>query len=568
MYDIINQQPFDDESVYVLGHRNPDNDAICSAIGMACYKNMESNSEHFRPCIIDSINPQSHYILETYYTKTTSPYSQKPSIISDLYFRVKDAMVTDFSPLDADMFLKESLEFLSTTQSTSAPVLNGDTFLGNFSIAGKNNINFLNFNVEHLVGLLISVDDIINRFKKNLLTPVKQLNVDAGTQIFVDSANSHNIPRSCNVVISAGNDNHLAEIVEQLQPAVLIVCQRNAPPSSAVIKQANRHQTGIIDVPYTIFTVCNLLSGTVRISNFVDKDCEVLYEMDLLQDKIDVITEAHHPLPVLNNQRELVGIISSKNLLSPTRKHVILTDHSEISQSVPGLQDCNIKEVVDHHRLGDIQTLYPIEIMASPVGACSTLVAAKFRKSNLMPPTEVAALLLSAILTDTLLFNSPTTTKTDIEIADWLSNICGLDINEFGMEILKKNDFLNRYVNQSESIKNLIDHDFKEFWHNDIRFGISQIETVNAKHLNEIQPEIYDALEEKRKQGYLFCLFVVTDLLKNQSYIFMSHDTNWLKDVFGNDSEPYLTLKNVMSRKLQIVPPILNYLHLTQRKTG
>ena len=461
--DITSDKPFVETTVYVIGHRNPDNDAVCAAIGLACLRNMQEQIDIYRPCCIKSISEQTQFVLENYFREPSTPYAEKPSIISNFHFRVKDAMQSQVLTLKHDMFLKEALEFFMVKELITAPVVKGQKFLGLFSLRSKKSPFFVRLNVEHLLGFLMSFEDILTRFESHILTPASHTKIEIGSKICIDPGHDEFLVPCDDVVISGGSDERLLRIIVKMQPRILIICQRGPPPNEKILKIARAKRVGLIDLPYSIFATCDLLMGSVRIEHLIDTECTTLYTEDLLKDVRDQIKNSRFPMPVLNNDCEIAGIISHKDIISPKRKPIILVDHSEIDQAAEGIEDCEIKQIVDHHRLGNVETDYPIDILARPVGSSSTLVATKYRDCDLAPPNDVAAVMLSSILSDTLILTSPTTTDDDRVMAAWLSELCKLEIEKFGLEVLEKNDLFSRFNKNLVEIDDLINHDFKIF---------------------------------------------------------------------------------------------------------
>ena len=562
--DIINHKPFQANTVYVIGHRNPDNDAVCSSIGLACLRNMLEQTDIYRPCCIESTSPQTQFVLENYFSEPSTPYATKPSIVSNLSFRVKDAMQPDVLTLEHDVFLKEALEFLMVKDLITAPVVKGRKFLGLFSLRSKKSPYFVRLNVEHLLGFLLSIEDILARFEANLLVPTSNVDVEIGSKICIDPGHDDFLQPSDDVVISGASDNRLLQIIAKMRPRILIVAQRGPPPNDMVLKEAEKKGVGLIDLPYSIFSTCDLLMGSVRIEHLIDKQWTTLYAEDFLEDVRDQIKNSRYPMPVLDSDCEIAGIISHKDIIAPKRKPIILVDHSEISQAVEGIEDCEIKQIVDHHRLGNVETDYPIDIFARPVGSSSTLVAMKFKEHELTPPQDVAAVMLSSILSDTLILSSPTTTSDDRDMADWLSELSNLEIEEFGLAVLEKNDLFARFTKKTIDVNELINHDFKKFKIKNIAFGISQVETVCPKLVTPYPGQLQTALNQTENGKIVFAILMVTDVLKKNTYLFRSNNGKpYVDPLFGEPQNTYVLLENIVSRKLQIVPQLLKFIRLS-----
>ena len=241
-------------------------------------------------------------------------------------------------------------------------------------------------------------------------------------------------------------------------------------------------------------------------------------------------------------------------------------DHSEVSQAVPGLEDCDIIEVIDHHRLGDIESMFPIDILAKPVGSTSTLVAKRYQEHAIIPPADVAAVMLSSIISDTLLFRSPTTTSLDHSMSEWLAELAQLNVNDFGMQVLAKNDLFVRFIDNRMTIDELISHDFKIFSLKEVRFGVGQVETVDLSPAADFSKVILDGLDKVQEKDLCFVILVLTNVLTQVSYLFCSMiNREYVQDAFGDFEYPYLVLDKIVSRKLQIVPPLMEAIRCKQQ---
>jgi manganese-dependent inorganic pyrophosphatase len=322
------------------------------------------------------------------------------------------------------------------------------------------------------------------------------------------------------------------------------------PVDPLVVERARSRQISVISVPHHSYRTVQLINMCVPIERVMRKDPPSCSADDLIEDVRTTLTNVR-TLPVLDADDRVVGVVTRTDILRPMRRRVILVDHNERSQSVPGIETAEIVGIVDHHRVADVQTILPPLMRVEPLGACSTLVAKLFGEAGIGIPPSIAGLLAGGIVADTLLFRSPTVTAEDRRAAFDLARIAGIDVEELGAAILDiASDVSGRTAEE------LIATDFKEFHVNGVRFGVAVIETTNAAALANRQSELRDALAQKRAAGFWSVLLVVTDVFHERTVVLIAGHPDRIAEAFRVPlyDDYFLDLPGVYSRKKQVVP--------------
>ncbi|MBI3968543.1 MAG: putative manganese-dependent inorganic diphosphatase, partial [Chloroflexi bacterium] len=332
-----------------------------------------------------------------------------------------------------------------------------------------------------------------------------------------------------------------------------IVVTGDLPVKAEILELARRRGVTVISVPYDTYNTVRRIHLSLPISYLMRHDVTSCDLEDLVDDVRPLFQRAR-AVPVLDDDGRVVGVITRADLVRPVRRRVALVDHNERGQSVRGIEQAEIVAVVDHHRIADVQTSIPPIMRVEPLGACSTLIAKLYAESGATMSPNVAGILLSGILTDTLLFRSPTTTDEDRRIAAQLAHRAGVDLVELGQAILAEASNL-----AGRRPEDLLGMDFKEFTFDGARFGVSVIETANADVLTPRHDDLYEALRRLRdQQSYASVLLAVIDITKEQTSILVDGHAETIAESFGVRLQDgrWIKLPGVYSRKKQIVPTL------------
>ena len=533
--------------VYVIGHRNPDTDSICSAIGYAHLK--QARGVNAVPARCGKVNNETKYALE--YFKV-----EQPLLLTDLYPRVKDVALECKTVVRQHDTLRHLGEVMRKSELQSVPVTdsNGE-LVGIVTVGDLAKRYFLELGLQSLVDLRVRYRDIIQTVDAKVLVSGDENSLIEGNIIIASGSafSTVSILNKKDIVIVG--DRSADTLLKFLACGVstLIVTQ-NSRIDAEVLEDAQKRGVFVLLTPYDAYTVGRLINQCVPIRRIMKANPVCFRPMDLLSDIKGVMDEhRYRSYPVVENGK-LVGLVTSDEIMLPDREKVILVDHNERGQAVEGIEDAKIIEIIDHHRLGGVQTSEPIYIHQEPVGCTCTIVANMHWHQDVEIPPSIAGLLLSAIISDTVLFKSPTCTPYDKMTAERLADIAGVDLKEYGLAMLRAGAGIGNKT-PAEIAKN----DLKEFKIGDYRIIVSQISVMDPKEILNIEGQLIDFMKENcEREGFDMHLLMATDILEEATFLLYAGSPKTLiGEAFKKDaSGTHVYLPGVMSRKKQIIPPL------------
>ena len=533
--------------IYVIGHRNPDTDSICSAIGYAHLK--QALGVNAVPARCGKINNETKYALE--YFKM-----EQPLLLADLYPRVKDVALECKVVVRQHDTLRRLGEVMRKSELQSVPVTdsNGD-LVGIVSVSDLAKRYFLELGLQSLVDMRVRYRDIIQATESKVLVAGDENEfIEGSIKIAAGSVETTLNSLKPKDIVLVG-DRSVTTLRKILNSGIscMIVTGGCRVAAEALAEAANL-KIFVLATPYDTYTVGRLLNQCVPIRRIMHSQPVCFRPMDLLSDIKGVMDEHRfRSYPVVENNK-LVGIVSSDEIMLPEREKIILVDHNERGQAVEGIEDAKIVEIIDHHRLGGIQTSEPIYIRQEPVGCTCTIVANLHWDNDVEIPPSIAGLLLSAIISDTVLFKSPTCTPKDKNTAERLAEIAGVDLKEYGLAMLRAGAGIGDKT-PAEIAKN----DLKEFKIGDYRIIVSQISVMDPKEILDIENNIIDFMKEEcEREGFDMHLLMATDILEEATYLLYAGSPKTLiGEAFKKDaSGTHVYLPGVMSRKKQVIPPL------------
>ena len=543
--------------IYTIGHRNPDTDSICSAIGYAHLK--QALGENVVPARAGKVNAETKFALEHFHV-------EQPLLLTDLYPRVKDVLLDCKIVVKQHDTLRQLGEIMRDHDLRSVPVTDSKGILvGIVTVSDLAKRYFQELGMANLADMRVRYRDIIAAIDAKILVGgvesdfiQGEVRIAAGSIKMIQShIKEHDI-----VLIGDRHDETIIDCVKQ-GISVLIVTG-DGRVSADVIEEAEKRGIFVLSTPYDTYTAARLINQCVPVRRIMHPDPVCFKPLDLFSDIKGTMEETNYRnYPVVENGR-LVGIVSRDNLTMPERDRVILVDHNERGQAVEGIEAAKIVEIIDHHRLGGIQTSEPIYTHAEPVGCTATIVANMHWHRDIDIPQSIAGLLLSAILSDTVLFKSPTCTPYDKKTAERLAEIAGVDIQEYGMAMLKAGSGIGD-MTPMEIAKN----DLKEFTIGDYRIIVSQISVMDTKEVMDLEPQLIEAMSTIcEKEGFDMSLVMVTDILEEATYLLYAGSPKTLiGEAFKKDaSGTHVYLPGVMSRKKQIIPPLSEAVKRIEKK--
>lgn len=544
------------EKIYVVGHRNPDTDSVCSAMAYAQLRRQQglANVEAAR---CGDVNRQTEFVLEELGL-------EQPELLIDVYPRVRDVVGEEVVTVDGQAPLSQALELFHRHSIRYLPVTDGDRGPLGVLVLKKVSERFLvPSREEEIRKVETSVDSIRRCLKASPLHLVDEEGVET-LELYVGAMSTATFrskmaeqdPRR--MILVTGDREDILRAAVEMGVRVLIVTG-NLPVPDALVELARKNRVSILSTPFDSATSAWLTRLSTPVRHLAADDFVTAYGDERLDDlRLKLLHSKDPGAVVLSEDGAVAGVATKSNLLASSPRKLILVDHNELSQAVPGADKVEILEVVDHHRLGNFHTDAPIRFINQPLGSTCTLVATLYRQAGMTPDARCAGLMLAGLLSDTVILKSPTTTATDREVALWLGELAGRDPAEFGQAIFAAGSALSGYP----SARDLLLADFKEYAAGEQSFGVGQVEVVSFHQFYELKAQILAALEALKAERRLDVAgLLVTDIVQESSLLL----------VLGGKELPFIIgypkiesnlfeLKGVLSRKKQLVPHFLRIL--------
>lgn len=538
-----------DDTIYITGHKNPDSDSICSAIAYADYKNSTGDINAI-PVKLGDLNRETRFILDYFDV-------EEPIYLETLRLNVNDLDFDKIAPITSDISIGMALDLMKKNNLNSITVVDESDkisgivtvsdIIGGYmdvwdnTILDKSNTPIDNI-IDTLSGNPIYVSKSKNKFRGRLL--VLSMEIDT-MEKYIETDD----------IIICGDREDAQRFALEKDISLLIITG-GAEVSDDIKEKAKERDISLINTPHDTFTTSRLIIQSIPVSYVMTRSGLVLFDLDdlveVVKSKMSQTRYRSYPVVDLNNNS--VGLISRYHLISSIKKKVILVDHNERRQSIDGLEDARIIEIIDHHRVADVFTGSPIYFRNEPVGSTATIIASIFFENGRRPSKKIAGILAAAIISDTLLFKSPTSTNTDKIILKRLEKIADLDVDTFAMEMFKEGTSLI-----GKTPEELLKEDFKAFVINDETIGISQVYTMDPSSLDDMKGELLELMEKKRREeGYVSFILMLTDIFKEASeMIIVGEHKEEIGNALGKSTgKGSFYAKDVLSRKKQVVPPI------------
>ncbi|MEI6285886.1 MAG: putative manganese-dependent inorganic diphosphatase [Bacillota bacterium] len=541
-----------DKPTIVIGHRNPDTDSICSAIAYASMK--KRLGENVQAARAGKVNAETKFALDYFGV-------EPPILVSDLYPRVDDIMITNPITITPEHNLRDLGQIMRGNDIKSISVVNSDdAFVGIVTMGDLAKRYFDELEMQDLSQSGISYENIVKVLDATVITGADLTDKVTG-KVLIAAARATTVFQSIKSgdIVLVGNRENSQEGCIRRHVRCLILTN-GAAISSDVLSLARSYGAIILRSQYDTYACARLINQSMPVGKIMATGKIVTFQPnDLIYEiKPKMLASNFRSFPVLHDGK-LVGMISRSLLLGRAKERVILVDHNEQSQAVFGIEEAEICEIIDHHRLGGLMTNEPIFIRHEPVGCTATIIANLHWHRDLAIERNIAGLLLSAIISDTLLFNSPTCTAVDIMAAKKLATIAGVDLDSYGMELLRAGASFD-----AGNLAAVVRNELKEFVLGETRIAISQINVIDGESLLVYGQDIVKALWElAESERYDLTECMITDIAKKSTYAFFAGKACDLLD--GDDigeridSHIYY-LDGVVSRKKQMLPKLLTLL--------
>ena len=528
------------EEILVFGHKNPDTDSICSSIAMSNLRKQQGFNAI--PCRLGEINKETKFVLDKLGVKS-------PKLLKTVSAQITDLNYVEKSTISTEDSIKEALDLMTKENFSSLPVIDTEGYFKTM------------LSISDIANTYLEIDysDLFSKYSTTFENLKEALEGEVISGNYPEGEIASNLKEASeleslkkgDIVITTSLTDGIDKSIQAGARVVIVCCRKGDFISPRVTSEC-----AIMLVRHSFFKAISLISQSISVGGILNTD-KVLFNFnkeDFLSEIRGIMKDANQTnFPVLEDDGKVYGTIRTKHLIDFHRKKVIMVDHNEFSQSVEGIQDAHILEVVDHHKFANFQTNEATKIRTEPVGCTSTIVYGLYKEAKIEPDEKTALLMLSAILSDTLLFKSPTCTSKDVEVAKELAKLAKVDnISEYGMEMLVAGTSMAK-----SSMKEIINQDKKIFPIGDMEIAVAQINTVQIGELSARKEEIAKEIEhEIGKYGYSLFLFVVTDIINSNSLVFTYGkeielvENAFKKEVVNNE----ILLENVVSRKKQIIP--------------
>lgn len=541
----------------VIGHRNPDTDSICSAV---CYANLKRavTGEEYIPARAGHVNGETRFVLDYF-------GMEEPTLVEDVRTQVRDIEIRKTKGVADNISLKRAWNIMQENNVVTIPAVREDGTLEGLITVGDITKTYMNiYDSSILSKANTQYSNIIETLEADLVIGTADAYFSQG-KVLIAAANpdlmEFYIEPHDLVILGNRYESQLCAI--EMGADCIIVCE-GAGVSMTIKKIAQERGCTIIATTYDTYTAARLINQSMPISYFMTREHLITFESDDYIDEIrDVMAnKRHRDFPILDKDGRYLGMISRRNLLGAKGKRVVLVDHNEKNQAVAGIENAEIMEIIDHHRLGTIQTMSPVFFRNQPLGCTATIIYQMYQEAGVKVEPKIAGLLCSAIVSDTLLFRSPTCTPMDEMAARSLAEIAGIEIEKYAMEMFGAGSNL-----KGKSDEEIFYQDFKRFTSGKIAIGVGQITSLNGDELESIRPRVIHYMENARQENSLNLVFFMLTNILTESTDLICEGNGALQlaekafhtepDESGEQTEPLVRLPGVVSRKKQLIPALM-----------
>ena len=543
----------------VLGHRNPDTDSICSAICYAGFKH-QLTGENYEPCRAGNVNPETQYVLDYFKLKA-------PRLVENVKTQVKDIEIRKTKGVSRGISLKNAWGLMQENNVVTLPCVTEEGLLEGVITIGDITKSYMNLYDSSIISKACTkYANILDTLEGSMVVGDSEAYFDRG-KVLIAAANpdlmENYIEKHDLVILGNRYESQLCAI--EMEAGCIIVCE-GAGVSLTIRKLAQERGCAVITTPYDTYTTARLINQSMPISYFMTKENIIEFsEEDYLDDIREIMaSKRHRDFPILDSDGKYIGMVSRRNLLGAKGKSIILVDHNEKSQAVEGMESADIREIIDHHRLGTVETMSPVFFRNQPLGCTATIIYQMYQENHIEIDKTTAGLLCRAIISDTLLFRSPTCTPIDKAAGLALAQIAGLDIEKYAIDMFSAGSNL-----KGKSDGDIFYQDFKRFTVGNSVFGIGQITSLNAVELKELRTRMSAYTEKEREQHEIdMMFFMLTNILTESTDLICTGQgaEQLIANAFHVKDEDMenvsgqtgiVKLPGVVSRKKQLAPQIM-----------
>ena len=541
------------KKIYVVGHKNPDTDSICSAIAYANLKRKITDDEYVARRA-GLLNEETQYVLERFGV-------EPPKLLANVFLQVKDVDVNRAQGIPWNTSIKEAWAMMKEKNVFTVPITRDQKLEGIITTSDIATSYMDVYDNHILANARTQYQNIINTLDGELITGNPHGYFTKGKVVVAASS-----PETMETFIKEddlvllGNRYEVQLCAVELNASCIVVC-KGATVSKTIKKLAEDRDIVVISTPHDTFTAARLINQSIPVKHFMQKEGLMIFNSsDYVEEiKKDMTKTRTRDFPVLDKKGNFYGLISSRRLMDASKKKVVLVDHNEKTQAVDGIEEADVLEIIDHHRLGGLETIGPVFFRNQPVGCTATIIYSLYKENHVRPNKTIASLLCAAIISDTLLFRSPTSTWIDEITARELAEIAELDMEELAQNMFQAGSNL-----KGKTAEEICFQDFKQFTVGDVKFGVGQINSMNAEELSEIKATLNPYLERAAlKQKLDMVFFMLTNIVEESTEL-LCYGKNAREQVIQAFDLPADTddvlLAGVVSRKKQLIPTIVGSL--------
>ena len=540
------------KKVWVVGHKNPDTDSICAAIAYANLKN-QADGNRYEAQRAGELNEETKYVLDTFGVKS-------PGLITDVGAQVKDIEIRKTPGVSGKISLKRAWEMMKEQNVVTLPVTDKENNLEGLIITGDIATSYMDvYDNSILSRAKTQYQNIVDTLDGTMLCGNEHAYFMKG-KVVVGSANPETMEQFLedDDLVIMGN-RYDAQICALESNASCIVIAGSPQVPKTIVKMAEEKHCVLITTDYDTYTAARLINQSMPIKFFMRREQLVTFETEEYIDEVREIMskEKHRDFPVLDEDGKYIGMISRRNLLNMKKKQLILVDHNEKTQAVDGIGGADILEIIDHHRIGSLETMSPVFFRNQPLGCTATIIYQMYQEQKVAIDKKVAGLLCSAILSDTLMYRSPTCTPLDKAVAEELAQIADINIEEHAKAMFQAgSDF------GSKTPEEIFYQDFKTFSQDGVEFGVGQLSAMTQEELEQVRDKLLPYLRDVLVERKIEMVFVMlTNIIEETTYLICAGEKadDLVEKAYHVHKEgDYHVLKGVVSRKKQLIPMFMS----------
>ena len=542
------------DTIYIVGHKNPDTDSIVSAIAYAYLKN-RTDDRTYVAARAGHINEETQFVLKHFGV-------DQPVYISNVGTQVKDMEIRRTPGVSKDTSIRKAWDIMRQSEAVTLPITDENGLLEGIVTTGDIAKSYMDMHDSYFLSNAGPTFKNISETVGGKLITGDENEIFTGGKVIIGAAQQDKIEEYIDagdlILLGDRYESHLRAILKGVKCIILCVDSQLAPELKTMAQEKG---CVVISTEHDTFTVARLINQSIPVKHIMKSDDLITFRTEEFTENIRdiMVTTRHRAFPVLDKNGIYEGTVSRRNLLGMRKKQLILVDHNEKSQAVDNIEAAQVLEIIDHHRLGSLETIEPIFFRNQPVGCTATILYQMYLEKGVEIPENIAGILCAAILSDTLIFRSPTCTEMDRAAAERLAEMAGIDMNEFAKSMFHAGSML-----LDKPVEEIFFQDFKKFVADDVCFGVGQLISLDKEELDELKERILPFMEiQCGKDGMNQVFFMLTNIVEESTILLFCGDgsAELIEDAFEIEPEDsYVVLEGLVSRKKQLIPVFMSTL--------